>query len=237
MPKKPHSSGQARVTFNGKVFYLGPFGSPESHERYATLLRKMMGGEKVAERPPSAPQATLKLGQLLDKWLAYLDSTGRYRKGGVRTSSRMQAGHVVESLRAVAGSTPVAKCRKGTLVAWRNELERNVKLTRGGINRKVAVVLQAFDWGSDNDLVSEDTLASVTAIKSLKLGQVGDRPEHGRPRRDVTREEVELVAACASPQVAAMLRIQSLTGMRPGEALKLRWCNISNDQRHNAAGH
>lgn len=29
------ASGQARVKFNGKTTYLGKFGSPESHQRYA----------------------------------------------------------------------------------------------------------------------------------------------------------------------------------------------------------
>ncbi|MEZ6050768.1 MAG: hypothetical protein R3C02_05145 [Planctomycetaceae bacterium] len=30
-----HSSGQARVRISGRVIYLGPYGSPESREKYA----------------------------------------------------------------------------------------------------------------------------------------------------------------------------------------------------------
>ena len=33
-----HSSGQARVTINGKDFMLGEHGSPESHQAYARLI-------------------------------------------------------------------------------------------------------------------------------------------------------------------------------------------------------
>jgi len=34
-----HSSGQARVTLNGKAHYLGAFGRPEAHQRYAELIQ------------------------------------------------------------------------------------------------------------------------------------------------------------------------------------------------------
>ena len=34
-----HSSGQARVTFDGKVYYCGRWGSVEAQQRYAELLR------------------------------------------------------------------------------------------------------------------------------------------------------------------------------------------------------
>ena len=48
-PKLPkmgrHSSGQARVTLNGKVHYLGAFASPEA--RYAELIQQWP--EAVAE--------------------------------------------------------------------------------------------------------------------------------------------------------------------------------------------
>ena len=33
-----HKGGQARVRYNGKCIYLGKYGSPESHEKYAQFL-------------------------------------------------------------------------------------------------------------------------------------------------------------------------------------------------------
>ena len=33
------ASGRAVVRLDGRDYYLGPYGSPESHERYARLLR------------------------------------------------------------------------------------------------------------------------------------------------------------------------------------------------------
>lgn len=39
-----HSTGQARVILNGKTHYLGLFGSPEAHARYAELI-KALGGQ------------------------------------------------------------------------------------------------------------------------------------------------------------------------------------------------
>ena len=34
------ATGQARVRINGKDIYLGPFGSPESKERYREVLQE-----------------------------------------------------------------------------------------------------------------------------------------------------------------------------------------------------
>ena len=35
---RKHSSGQARVTFNGKDYLQGPYGSPASKEAYGRLI-------------------------------------------------------------------------------------------------------------------------------------------------------------------------------------------------------
>src|SRR5262245_60992243 len=52
-----HSSGQARVTLNGKVHYLGVFGSAEAHARYADLMRQWQdGGRRPLQQLPHAGQ-------------------------------------------------------------------------------------------------------------------------------------------------------------------------------------
>ena len=40
IPKmRSHRSGQARVTLNGKTHYLGKWGTPQSHAKYAALIQ------------------------------------------------------------------------------------------------------------------------------------------------------------------------------------------------------
>jgi len=81
-----HSSGQARVTLNGKAVYCGPRGTTEAHARYAELNRAWQDrSEQPAERAPHPTQASLRLGDLLQQFLDHVDTTGRYRKNGAPT--------------------------------------------------------------------------------------------------------------------------------------------------------
>jgi hypothetical protein len=143
-----HSSGQARVILNGRAHYCGVWGTVEAHARYAELIRAWQErGDQPPQRTQNAAQAALRLGDLLTQFLEHVDATGRYRKNGVPTGQRAAFQYVCDSLRRFAGSLAVARCTEATLVAWRDILERNRKLTRGGINRKVGMVLQVFRWG------------------------------------------------------------------------------------------
>ncbi len=41
---RPHISGQSVVTIDGRMFYLGPHGSPQSLARYAVLIGMYQAG-------------------------------------------------------------------------------------------------------------------------------------------------------------------------------------------------
>ncbi len=67
-PKPPtmgrHSSGQARITLNGKVHYLGLFGSPAAKQAYVDLIAKWdANGRRPIDPDPAAvpePAAAVK---------------------------------------------------------------------------------------------------------------------------------------------------------------------------------
>ena len=105
-----HSSGEARGALGGKVHYLGAWGSIEAHESYARLVREWgANGNRPVVRVATAPQAGLRVRDLLDQWRAYLDATGRYRKNGVPTTQRDYVAYVCKSLAEFAGRL-VAGC-------------------------------------------------------------------------------------------------------------------------------
>ena len=73
--RKP--SGQARVIIDGEHIYLGLYGSPESHERYARLIaeraasnngRKSNRNSKASGAPPPGAAADLLISQLVLKY-------------------------------------------------------------------------------------------------------------------------------------------------------------------------
>ena len=105
-----HSSGQARVTIDGKTFYCGRWGSVEAQRRYAELLRQW---EQADGRPlhtaPNAVQAALSVRDLFAAFREYVVATGRYEKNGEPTSQRAMFGVIERQLGAFAGHLPVHK--------------------------------------------------------------------------------------------------------------------------------
>lgn len=222
-----HSSGQARVTLNGKVHYLGPYGSPEAHARYAELVREWLDNHR---RPlvvvPHAQQALLTVKDLFRQYREWIVATGRYTKNGRPTTQRGLLENAWAGFEGVVGNLRVTGLSESVMLRWRDRLEQNSKLTRMGINRKVTLVLSVLKWGRSRGLVTREVWADASAIEPLKRGECGARPDHGRERRAVTLAEVEAVAAVCAPVVGAMLRVQAMLGCRPGEVLGMRWKDI-----------
>lgn len=71
------ASGQAVVRIHGRDHYLGPYGSPESHERYARLIAQWHSAPAVVIAP-AVRKADLSINELL---VAYLEfARGYYTK-------------------------------------------------------------------------------------------------------------------------------------------------------------
>lgn len=76
--------GLAVVTIDGRNHYLGPFGSPESHAKYAALLAEWQrtGAAETRLSLPSGPSFTI--GQLALRYLEF--ALDYYVKNGEPTS-------------------------------------------------------------------------------------------------------------------------------------------------------
>lgn len=73
------ASGQARVIIRGKHFYLGPYGSDESRENYASLLAdKVLNTVPALPPSPDEPEHSNGLLTVNDLVLAYLKYESRY---------------------------------------------------------------------------------------------------------------------------------------------------------------
>ena len=60
-PTSPHVSGQARIRFKGKDYYLGLYGSAESKQKYARVIAEIASGGKPAS-------AELTVDKLIEEW-------------------------------------------------------------------------------------------------------------------------------------------------------------------------
>ena len=75
-------SGQARVIIRGRHHYLGPYGSPESREKYARLLAELAVGTEPQDSPPAPGALADKLVvEVLARYWEF--AQGYYVKNGV----------------------------------------------------------------------------------------------------------------------------------------------------------
>ncbi len=98
-------------------------------------------------------------------------------------------------------------------------------LSRRYINDLMAVVTRAFRWAASEELVSPDVPNALQIVDGLHKGRSEARETP--PVLPVSVADVEAILPHVSKQIAAMVRLQLMTGMRPGEVLALRPSEIA----------
>src|SRR5262249_11821594 len=97
-------------------------------------------------------------------------------------------------------------------------------LSRGVVNHRVRRIIRAYKWAVAEELVPADVLHALRAVRGLAKG----RGEGGEadPVKPVALPHVEAVLPFLNRQLAAMVRLLLLTGMRPNEVCIMRTCDI-----------
>jgi len=97
-------------------------------------------------------------------------------------------------------------------------------LARGVINQRIARIRRVFKWAVGEELVPPAVLEGLRTVEGLKRGRtVAREPE---PIKPVADDLVDRTLLHLNRQVAAMARLQRLTGMRPGEVTIMRSADI-----------
>ena len=206
-------SGLAVVTLGGKDHYLGPHGSPESRAEYGRLIAEWGAG--ATGTAPAAPDPTV--NELILSYLRFAD--GYYRKNGrptkepalLRLSYRPLREHYGHSLARAFGPLALKAVREAMIDA---------NISRAEINRRVGRIIRAFKWAVENELVPPSVHHGLRALAGLKRGRT--RAKERDPVRPAPEESVEAIRPFVSRQVWAMVELQRLTGMRPGEVCQMR---------------
>jgi len=220
-----HSSGQARVTLSGKTYYLGKHGTTAAMAKYLELVKRWeAGGRQPLEPRPDVEQAK-PMRDVFTLWERYLDASKRYQKHGKPTSQRAIVRVAVAEFVCRFGDVPAPRYSERHLLQHRDTLEQRESLSRHGINRKMSILIAGLRWAYGRGLISRDGWLGTSAIEPLTRAEAGHR-DRKRPKRAVSLEEVERVAACLPRVPAAMLRLQAAIGCRPGEICAMRWADI-----------
>lgn len=208
-------SGQAVCTLGGRDYYLGKHGTPEARAEYDRLIAEFLARGRVA--PPMADGATdLSVNEVIAAYLVHVDAY--YRKDGRPT---VEAGNIrlaVRPLRKLYGHTEARRFGPLALKAVR-EAMIEADNCRREINRRVGRIVRLFKWAVSEELVPAPVHQALTTVPPLKAGRTSAR--ESAPVAPVAPEHVAAVLPLVSRQVAAMIELQNLAAMRPGEVVAM----------------
>jgi integrase len=97
-------------------------------------------------------------------------------------------------------------------------------LCRNVVNHRTSRIKRMFKWAVSEELLPGNVFHALQAVSGLRYGRTEARETE--PIKPVPDEHVEALLPFLTPTVAAMVQLQRLTGMRPGEVVRMRPCDI-----------
>jgi integrase len=215
------ASGQARTIVNGRHVYLGKYGSPESRQQYARILAEAALPAGVPTAQVTSETSGLLVSELLVAYLKFAESY--YSYDGQPTKEFRGMVDAVGPLNVLYGDTQADEFGPLKLKAVREHLVTQ-GLCRTETNKRIGRIKRVFKWAVSEELVSAGVHEALSTVTGLKFGRTSAR--ESEPVKPVDDRTVELTLPYVTPQIAAMIRLQHLTGMRPGEVIRMRPCDI-----------
>jgi integrase len=230
LPKYRHYRPKdlAVVRIDGRDHYLGRYRSDESFRAY----KRLVGAWVLAtwapdiDAPPPAPApasptkpgAGMTVSELLAAYFKHARAYYRHPDG----APSLELENIKAALgpvRTLYGATPAARFGPRELRAVRDAMVRS-GLARTTVNARVNRVRRSFRWGVAEGLVAAGVDEALRAVDGLRPNRSAARETE--PIRPVAVEAVEARLPHLPKPVAAMVRLQLLTGARVGEVLIMR---------------
>lgn len=126
-------------------------------------------------------------------------------------------------LRACFGTLPAREFGPLKLQALQKHLT-GTGLCRVTINQRVKRVARVFAWPESQELIPPGQHNSLKTVQGLKQGR--SQARESKVVRPVPDADVDAIRPHVSRQLWAVIELQRLTGMRSGEALAMRSCDI-----------
>jgi integrase len=214
-------SGQAIVTVNldgtREDFLLGRYDSPESKAEYRRLLADLEAGKVWADAPRDLTVNELSLRYWDHAEVYYRDPDGN------PTSELTDLRYAIRAFRESFGDTPAREFGPRALKRVRDRMIAK-GWARPTVNKHCGRVKRVIRWAVENELLPADRWEALRAVRGLAKGRC-EAPEP-EPVGPVAVEHVRAVLPLVTPPVRALIEVHLLTGMRPGEACRMRPCDI-----------
>lgn len=217
------ATGQGYVELAGKRIYLGRAELPETRQKYHAKVAEWLASGRSL---PVAPQL-ISVTELGNAFLKHALIYYRHADGSLTNEIRM----IKDALRILIdlyGHLRAADFTPLSLQALRQEMIRR-NWCRTNINRQVNRIRHVFKWGVANNMVPPSVFHGLQAVSGLKRGRSEAR--ESEPVKPVPEAIVKATLPFLSRHLQAMVNLQLLTGMRPGEVCAMRGCDLDTTGR------
>jgi integrase len=223
VPKYRHYKPKdlAVVRIDGRDYYLGKYNSPESKERCHRFLAEHAVSGRV---PPASVKEQSENNAdgltVADLILAYDNHVEAYYvKDGTPTTEVLVIRKALGIVRKLYAETSASDFGPLALRACQEDM-----IVRGwsrkSINRQIIRIRAMFKWAASRQLLPVTIHQALQTVEPLRKGRT--KAKERPPVLQVPDHVIEKTLEHLNPTVAAMARLQRLSGMRPQEVVGLR---------------
>lgn len=219
-------SGQAVVTLSGRDVYLGKHGSPESRAEYDRLVAEWLSAGRRLPTAATGAASELSVNEVILAYLKFADAY--YTKGGKPTIEPGNIRLSVRLLKKLYGHTNARDFGPLGLKAVRQAMIEGGGC-RSEINRRVGRIVRLFKWATSEEMVPPSVHQTLQTVPGLRRGRADVR--ESKPVKPASEADVAAIRPHVARQVWAMIEVQRLSGMRPGEVVSMRTFDIDTSGR------
>jgi integrase len=200
------ASGQAVVTLQGRTYYLGKYGSPESKEKFHRL---------VAESLVSPTFGTSKKRVTISEAVVkYLEHCHEYYS----EKERVVLHHALKPLIELCPALPLQEfgvVQFKVIRAWWVKKD----CSRQYVNSQMKRIVRFAKWTVSEALADPSIHHALKCVEPLKRGRCDVR--EAEPVKPVSDEDIEKTLPFLPPILQDMVRLHQVLGCRPGELVRI----------------
>jgi integrase len=219
--RRHKARGLAKVRIDGKDIYLGQYGTPESRAKYERIVVELLAARSTST-PTRASGRPVSVNDVIAAFAAHAHAYYK-AKDGTATDEVKNLRDALRPVRRLYGSAAAVDFGPLALQAVRQQMIDS-GLARTTINARVHRIRRCFRWAASKELVAVSVVHALNTVAALAKGRsAAPEPPKVLP---VAADLVEATLPFLPAPVAAMVQLQLLTGMRAGEVMVMRSCDV-----------
>jgi len=223
--RRHKASAQGIVTLNGRDVYLGLWPADKRkppvdvQAAYDRAIAEWLANGRTLQ---ASTAGTFCVSELILAFWNHVERHYRDREGNP-TKEVENYKYSLRPLRQLYGALPANEFTPLKLKAVRKTMI-DTGLCRSVINQRIGRIERMFKWAVSEELIAESVYRALATVPGLERGRTDARETEAIvPIADAV---VDATLPHLTPQVAALVKIQRLTGARPGEVCAMRGCDL-----------